>query len=155
MIKVVIAMDPKGLIGKNGDLPWRIKEELGHFKKETLGGEMLMGRKTFDSLPGKLPGRAHIVMSRSEVIGADVTLNNEKEALEYLSHFKNNKDNLISIIGGKAIAEMFYQYADELVLSTIKKEYDGDVYIDLDLSEWKVKESKEKEEFVVNRYFKK
>ena len=63
-IVLVLARADNGVIGKDGDLPWRLPADLRHFKAITAGHPMLMGRKTFDSLPGLLPGRRHIVLTR-------------------------------------------------------------------------------------------
>ena len=72
MISMIFACDQQGAIGKNGDLPWRQSTDLQHFKKITMGSNLIMGRKTWDSLPGMLPGREHFVLSRGEVDGVEV-----------------------------------------------------------------------------------
>lgn len=64
MISIVVAMDQNRLIGQAGDLPWRLPDDLRHFKRITMGKTLLMGRKTWDSLPGALPGRPNWVVSR-------------------------------------------------------------------------------------------
>ena len=63
--KAIVAVSQNGVIGKNGDLPWRLAEDLKWFKKITMGHVVLMGRKTWDSLPFPLPGRKNWVISRS------------------------------------------------------------------------------------------
>lgn len=65
MIGLIVARDPAGLIGAGGTLPWRYKEDLARFKKVTMDGALVMGRKTFQGLPGLLPGRRHIVVTGS------------------------------------------------------------------------------------------
>ena len=65
MLMMIFACDLNGVIGKNGDLPWRQSTDLQFFKKTTLGKTVVMGRKTWDSLPFPLPGRRNIVISRS------------------------------------------------------------------------------------------
>jgi dihydrofolate reductase len=65
-IVFVIARADNGVIGKNGALPWRIPDDLRRFKALTIGAPMIMGRKTFESLPKLLPGRRHIVLTRGE-----------------------------------------------------------------------------------------
>ena len=62
---MIVACDRNGAIGKDGDLPWRQSTDLQHFKQITMGSNLIMGRKTWDSLPGKLPGREHFVLTRS------------------------------------------------------------------------------------------
>jgi len=63
-IVLVVARARNGVIGKDGKLPWHIPADLKHFKSVTSGAPMIMGRKTFNSLPGLLPGRRHIVLTR-------------------------------------------------------------------------------------------
>ncbi len=63
-LSIIVAMDQRGLIGRKGDLPWRLPNDLKHFKRLTIGKTILMGRKTWDSLPGALPGRQSWVISR-------------------------------------------------------------------------------------------
>src|SRR4029453_397520 len=74
-ITIVLARAINGVIGKDGTLPWHIPGDLRRFKQLTMGSAMIMGRKTFESLPGILPGRQHIVMTRDSkwnVDGVDV-----------------------------------------------------------------------------------
>ena len=70
-IVLIYARAANGAIGLDGDLPWRLPADLRHFKALTLGLPMIMGRKTFESLPGLLPGRRHIVLSRRDSFAAD------------------------------------------------------------------------------------
>ena len=65
MLGMIVACDRNGAIGKDGDLPWRQSTDLQHFKQITMGSNLIMGRKTWDSLPGKLPGREHFVLTRN------------------------------------------------------------------------------------------
>jgi len=64
-IAIIVAMTPQGLIGKDNQIPWRLPADLQRFKKITMGHPIIMGRKTFESLPGLLPGRQHIVLTRN------------------------------------------------------------------------------------------
>jgi len=63
-MKMIVAMDPTGIIGVNGAMPWHYKADFKRFKKVTMGGTLVMGRKTWESLPGPLPGRRTIVLTR-------------------------------------------------------------------------------------------
>ena len=63
-IELVVARADNGVIGKDGAMPWHLPADLRHFKITTMGAPMIMGRKTFESLPGLLPGREHIVLTR-------------------------------------------------------------------------------------------
>ena len=99
MLTIVVACDRNGAIGKGGSLPWRQSTDLQHFKHITLGGTIVMGRKTWDSLPGKLPERKHIVMSRSDVEGIEVMNYDQIMALQ---------EDLF-IIGGGEIYRLFIE----------------------------------------------
>lgn len=68
---LIVAMTPTGLMGRDGDLPWHHPEDLKHFKRSTLGGALVMGRKSFESLGGALPGRANVVVSRAVADAGD------------------------------------------------------------------------------------
>ncbi len=66
--ELIVAMTPAGVIGHNGTIPWHIPEDLEYFKKMTIGGIIVMGRKTFESLPRILPNRIHVVITRTPKI---------------------------------------------------------------------------------------
>lgn len=99
-----------------------------------MGHDLFMGRKTFESLPGKLPGRKHIVLSRNNVEGADEVVHNDQEVKELFDKYKN-KNEVLFIAGGKSIYENYYNEADELIISEVETDASGDTYLNLDLSE--------------------
>ena len=122
-ITIVLARAINGVIGKDNGLPWHIPGDLKRFKRLTMGTAMIMGRKTFDSLPGILPGRRHIVMTRDRDWQA--------EGVEIV-HDMNSAiaaagDEPISVIGGAAIFELFEPIADRIELTEVIAEIDGDV----------------------------
>ena len=122
-ITIVLARAINGVIGKDNGLPWHIPGDLKRFKQLTMGTAMIMGRKTFDSLPGILPGRQHIVMTRDpdwNVEGVDVVHDVE-------SAIKAAADTPISVIGGAAIFDLFEPIADKIELTEVIAEIDGDV----------------------------
>jgi dihydrofolate reductase len=122
-ITIVLARAINGVIGKEGTLPWHIPGDLKRFKQLTMGSAMIMGRKTFDSLPGILPGRQHIVMTRDpewKVEGVDV-VHDLDGAIEAAGK------SPISVIGGAAIFELFEPIADKIELTEVIAEVDGDV----------------------------
>jgi dihydrofolate reductase len=134
-ITIVLARAMNGVIGKDGTLPWHIPADLKHFKALTMGSAMIMGRKTFDSLPGVLPGRQHIVLTRDkdwhhEGVDAVHTIEDSIAAAGTTP---------ISVIGGAAVFEMFEPIADRIELTEVLAEVDGDVSMpDLRSSEqWK------------------
>ena len=122
-ITIVLARAINGVIGKDNGLPWHIPGDLKRFKKLTMGSAMIMGRKTFDSLPGILPGRRHIVMTRDSgwmVDGVEV-------AHDVESAIRAAGETPISVIGGAAIFELFEPIADRIELTEVIAEVDGDV----------------------------
>ena len=102
MLGMIVACDRNGAIGKDGDLPWRQSTDLQHFKKITMGSNLIMGRKTWDSLPGMLPGREHYVLSRGQVDGIPVITVEEALGMEGW------------IIGVGQIYEIFLPHVNEL-----------------------------------------
>ena len=122
-ITIVLARAINGVIGKAGGLPWHIPGDLKRFKQLTMGSAMIMGRKTFDSLPGILPGRQHIVMTHDanwKVEGVDVVHDLD-------SAIAAAGGSPISVIGGAAIFELFEPIADKIELTEVIAEIDGDV----------------------------
>jgi len=102
MLGMIVACDRNGAIGKDGDLPWKQSTDLQHFKRVTMGSNLIMGRKTWDSLPGMLPGRAHYVLSRGEVEGVEVVALDKALEMEGW------------VIGGGEIYELFLPHVEEL-----------------------------------------
>lgn len=124
MIKTLIAAhDPNLVIGNNGKLPWRYPEDLKHFKKHTLGNVIIMGRGVFEELGEKpLPGRRNIVLSRTKKYGNVESYISLKEALI------NIESEEVFIIGGGVLYKETLPTADRLIITQIKKEYEGDTY---------------------------
>ena len=122
-ITIVLARAINGVIGRDGQLPWHIPGDLKRFKALTMGSAMIMGRKTFDSLPGILPGRRHIVMTHDAgwaVAGVEVA-HDVDGALALAG------DDAVSVIGGAAIFALFEPIADRIELTEVLAEIAGDV----------------------------
>ena len=138
-ITLVAAIAKNNIIGINNSLPWDIPEDLKRFKAITSGHPILMGRKTFESIGRPLPNRKNIVLTGDEDYffeGIDVT-NNFDEAKELIK----NLNEEVFIIGGSSIYKLFESSADELAITHIEKEFEGDSYFpDFDWSKWAVKE---------------
>lgn len=126
MIAHVVAMSTNRVIGKDGDLPWRISADLKHFKKLTLHKTVIMGRKTFKSLPnGALPNRNNIVITRDTTFTAPgcTIAHSIDEALEIA---KSSSKEDIMIIGGAEIYKQTLHLADTLYLTMVHREIEGD-----------------------------
>ena len=135
-IVLIYARAANGAIGNEGDLPWRLPADLKRFKALTMGKPMVMGRKTFESLPGLLPGRRHIVLSRRDDLKAEGTelAGSVQEALALAA--KDNGSGEIAIIGGAAIYDVFLPLAHRIELTQIHADYKGDTFMAEPGREW-------------------
>lgn len=118
----IYARAANGVIGHRGALPWHIPADLRRFKALTIGKPMIMGRKTFESLPGLLPGRRHIVLTRRQdwdSTSAEVATTPE-EAISLAG------EGEIAVIGGAAIFDVFLPLCDRVELTEIQADYAGD-----------------------------
>ena len=121
-IQLIWAQDKNGGIGKNGKLPWYISQDLKNFKKITLNSTIIMGRKTWESLPFKpLPNRRNIILSNKDRTDVEV-YNNIKDCIQALE--SDGVENLFAI-GGKSVYESFYSKASMLHLTMINIETKG------------------------------
>jgi dihydrofolate reductase len=128
----VVARADDGTIAKDGQVPWRIREDLQRFVAHTRGTPMIMGRKTFESLPGLLPGRRHIVLTRNRdwsAEGAEV-VHSVDEALALAG------DGDISVIGGVDIFDLFMPLATRIELTEVHEKTGGEVIMTYPGSEW-------------------
>lgn len=137
-IVLIYARAANGAIGNDGDLPWRLPADLKRFKALTIGKPMIMGRKTFESLPGLLPGRRHIVLSRRDGVATDGVemAGSVKDALALARAAEGNETGEIAIIGGAAIYDVFMPLAHRIELTQIHAEYPGDTFMAEPGREW-------------------
>ncbi len=125
---MIWAQARRGVIGRDGKLPWHLPEDMAHFKALTLGGCVLMGRKTWDSLPAKfrpLPGRRNLVLSRNTLwqpAGAEVFENLEL-ALQSCS-----PDQPVWVIGGAEIYHQALPFASMVHVTEIDADHEGDAF---------------------------
>ena len=150
MEKIIIAaVAENGAIGKDGDIPWHIPEDLDHFKQKTTGHPVIMGRKTFESLPENfrpLPDRTNIVLTRSDM---------DKEegirvagSMEKAYSIAEELDDRAFIIGGASVYKQALSEADKMILTEVKKEVDGDTFFpEFDREEWNEERREEHEDF--------
>jgi dihydrofolate reductase len=121
-ITLVVARSLNGVIGREGTLPWHIPADLKRFKAITMGTAMVMGRRTFESLPGLLPGRRHIVLTRDRgwsAKGAEPA-HSAEEALELAGN------EPVSVIGGADVFALFLPLADRVELTEVLSTIEGD-----------------------------
>lgn len=127
-VTIVVARAINGTIGKDGTLPWHLPGDLRHFKAVTMGSAMIMGRKTFDSLPGLLPGRRHIVLTRDAAWAVDgVEVARDRDEALALALAGSDR---VTVIGGTSIFAMFHELAQRIELTEVLAEVDGDTFMD-------------------------
>lgn len=128
-IILVLARAANGVIGKDGKMPWHIPADLRHFKQVTKNRPMIMGRKTFESLPGVLEGRRHIVLTRdSEWEDEDAEVAHSPEDALKLANKGPNAGH-VCVIGGAEIYSLFLPKADRIELTEIKAKPEGDTKV--------------------------
>jgi dihydrofolate reductase len=138
MLTLIAGRDRKGIIGKDGTIPWHAPEDLAFFQRETTGGAVIMGRKTWDSLPKKpLPRRLNIVVTSQPGDGSEALFVPIDRALPSALEAGHAR---IYAIGGEAIYRAFLPLADRLLLTEVDVEVaDGDTrFPDFDPTEWTV-----------------
>lgn len=150
-IAIIVAMDHRNSIGNHGQLPWgRIPEDLKRFRELTMGYPLIMGRKTFESLPGVLPGRSHIVVTRKRgyfpdvrvlpVHSVDMAIKIAR-GLNQTDRGLDDREPKVFVIGGGEIYEQILPLADEIYLTRIQGVYQADtVFSWSPLEAWRMAE---------------
>ena len=132
---MIVAVGSDNEIGKNNDLLWHLPSDLKFFKATTMGRSIIMGRKTFQSLPKALPGRKNIVISSDPGFNAPgATVVTDIEAA-----LRESETDEVFIIGGASIYKAYFPLADKLYITEVEfSDPEADVYFpDIDLSLWK------------------
>jgi dihydrofolate reductase len=146
MISIIVAVSDDWGIGKDNELLWNISEDLKRFKRLTMGNTIIMGKKTWESLPKRpLPGRKNVVLTDDpkECVDGSVTAYSIEDSLG-----KCDKSEEIFIIGGGSIYRQFMPFADRLYITHVHKKAPADIYFpEIDMNIWEVVE---KEEFPVS-----
>lgn len=134
-VSFVVAVSRNGVIGRNGGLPWHISTDLKRFKAITMGKPVIMGRKTWESLPKKpLPGRLNIVITRQKNYRAEgaTVVADMPSALAAAGEVGE-----VCVIGGGEVFEMFLAQTDRIYLTEVDLEVDGDAFFpSIDLKQW-------------------
>jgi dihydrofolate reductase len=125
-ITIVIARARNGVIGRDGKLPWHIPADLKRFKALTMGSAMVMGRRTFESLPGLLPGRRHVVLTRDRIWRAE----GAEVAHDVDGALRLADGEKLSVIGGADLFRLFLPLADKIELTEVLADVPGDTMID-------------------------
>jgi dihydrofolate reductase len=135
LVSLVAAVATNGVIGRDGRLPWHLPGDLRFFKAQTMGGPVIMGRRTWESIGKPLPGRRNIVVSRNTAFhptGVSVARSVERAIALCAGEEK------ASVIGGNTVFRDALPHASLLLLTEIHRDYEGDVYFPaFDRSQWK------------------
>jgi len=139
---LIVAMAENRVIGKDGDLPWRLPEDMKWFKETTMGKPLIMGRNTWESLPRKpLPGRANIVLTGQKDYEAEgaIVVNDYQAAVEAAKRaaLEAGGDEVM-IIGGAQVYKVAVADADRLYLTEVHAEIDGDtIFPEFERDNWR------------------
>jgi dihydrofolate reductase len=135
MFTMIAAIGRKGELGKGGGLVWRLSGDLKFFKEKTWGRKILMGRRTFESLPKRLPNREHFVLSSEDFAAEGVEVVRDLE--DFVKANEDTEEEIFVIGGGSVYAQML-PYAKKMYLTEVDAEdAAADVrFVDFDKSEW-------------------
>lgn len=140
-LTLVVAIAKNGVIGRDGALPWRLSSDMKRFKAATMGKPVLMGRKTWDSLPRKpLPGRQNLVLTRDPNFVAEggwvyTDLPAMLAAARAMAIAGGAEE--VCVIGGAQLYEAVLPQADRVVLTEVNLAPEGDARLGLDISQWR------------------
>ncbi|UPJ57080.1 dihydrofolate reductase [Bradyrhizobium sp. 192] len=139
-IVFVVAIAENGVIGAGNAMPWRLKSDMARFKTLTIGKPVIMGRKTFESLPRRpLPGRTNIVITRDAAYrakGALVTTSAADADAVARGDVLRRSATEIAVIGGAEIFRQWLDRADRLEITEVHARPDGDTHFDINKAEW-------------------
>lgn len=135
----VVAIAKNGVIGRDGGLPWRLSSDMKRFKATTMGKPVLMGRKTWESLPRKpLPGRQNLVLTRdADFVAQDAWVYTDLDAMVAAGRAMAKDAGEACVIGGAQLYNALLARADRIVLTEVDLAPEGDAFLRLDLSGWR------------------
>ena len=147
MFKIIVAHAPNRIIGNGIQIPWHIKEEFQHFKRTTLGHTIIMGSTTFVSIGKPLPNRKTIVINQDpnfDTMGQELCT----DLNEVINKYKDSEE-VVFICGGASIYRQMLPYVNEMIISVVKKEVEGNIYFPEYENDFEVYEEVEHDEFIV------
>lgn len=155
---IISAIAQNGVIGRtNGEMPWHVKEEFHHFKKTTLGFPVIMGRKTFETLGKPLKERENIIVTSNKNYKIDFEGTKICHSLyESIDYCESKNPEKAFIIGGGQIYKQALSFADEMILSFMKFEAEGDVkFPEINYDNWQLDSTEDREKFEIKRFIRK
>jgi dihydrofolate reductase len=137
-LSVIVAVAENGVIGRNGQLPWRLSADLQRFKRLTMGHHLIMGRRTFESIGRPLPGRITIVVTRQADAAWDGVL--AAHSLDEAYRMARS-DSEMFVVGGADIYRQALPEAERLYLTLVHADVEGDTkFVDVDWRQWELVE---------------
>ncbi len=134
MISLIVAVSANGVIGRGGELPWHLSDDLKRFKQLTLGKPIVMGRKTFESIGRALPGRQNIVLTRQLEFVADTC---EVVSSVDAAIATAGDTGEVMVIGGSEVYKLFLPLAERIYMTRVHMDIDGDArFPELDDQQW-------------------
>ncbi|WP_159948268.1 dihydrofolate reductase [Rhizobium sp. 18065] len=131
-IVIIVAVSRNGVIGRDGDMPWKLSTDLKRFKALSMGKPLIMGRKTFESVGSKpLPGRPHVIVSRNsriEMPGVETVASLDAALSRARALAEASGVNEVCVVGGGEIYRQALPYADILYVTHVETEIDGDTH---------------------------
>lgn len=151
---IIAAVSQNRIIGNNNSIPWHSKSELLHFKTTTMGFPIIMGRMTYEAIGKKLEGRLNIIISRNDKLIQSnkniLQFNSVNQAYKFLRAHNYKK---VFICGGKSIYTNCIKHAEQMIISEMKFEIDGDTkFPKINKNIWNEVKSTSKKEFIVKYY---
>lgn len=142
MLSIIVAIAKNNVIGKDNKLIWHLPEDLKRFKRLTTNHNIIMGRKTFESLGRVLPNRKHIVLCNNMKLDINDENVEIMDNIDKLKEYEEAEEENF-VIGGATIYKLLLPRANKLYITKINQEFEGDVYFpEIDESIWKVVETK-------------
>ena len=139
MLSISVAVAKNNIIGGDNRLLWHIPEDLKRFKENTMNKTMIMGRKTFESLPGILPGRTHVVLTRDKSFKVDSENVIVMHSLEEILDNYSNTEEEAFIIGGGQFYTSTIDHCNKIYLTSINKDIEGDTYFPIiNYDDWNI-----------------
>lgn len=139
-ISMIAAIDENRLIGNGPDIPWKLPADLKHFREMTIGKPVVMGRKTFETLPRPLDKRRNIILTRNENYKAPkgcIIAHSVEDIISTVGEMYDDMSTELMICGGAPIYAAFLPHATRLYLTQIHATFKGNVYFpEFDLNEW-------------------
>ncbi|MCL5432555.1 MAG: dihydrofolate reductase [Patescibacteria group bacterium] len=128
LISIIVILSKNRVIAKNGEIPWKISEDLKRFRRITKGHPVIMGRKTFESIGKPLPGRTNVIITQNSKLKIQncIVVHSLEKAIEEAKRSSGSDE--IFIIGGGQVFEQAIQLVDKLYLTIVDEEIDGDVF---------------------------